>query len=438
MPPQDKNPDENARASGEPPQEVSDFARAFSGKSDKPKLDDQAGGNSPSSYPGSLTQLLGGNAQPPSVAADKPAPSPPLSPPSTPAANSFTTAFDGVNAFTRDPADLTENSLTNKTSEPPRFDTHPALSSSFTRLFGSGEGILTPRGPEDAGNRPPRPQAPKPPNVVLPSFSQAHSRKAPPESGPFTEAFRSQTPSDPEEPKQGHSFTDQFEPSASWRMPPTMPSESPEPYSERQEASRPPVSQHGPPAPDGGFTRLIGAYKPDAAPLPAETQSPIPSARVPQRSLVDPDFPPPGSVPGRDATVIINPSRREPEFPASAGKSEYTRILDGSKFRPQVDPYGATGSPSAAGVSAAPPIPVPSLQSPAWSPTPSVPPHWTPPSVTPPALPQPPALALPALPQKPSTLGDQLISFLPLILTLSVVNFLGLLVVLIVLFATRR
>ena len=436
MPSQGKNPDENIRVPEEPLREASEFTRAFGGKNDKPKLDDPSGGSSPSPQSGSLTQLLGGKSQPPE---DKLAPSPPLAQPAAPPANSFTTAFDGVNAFTRDPADLTENSLTNKTSEPPRFDTHPALPSSFTRLFGSGEGILTPAGPEDAGNRPPRPQTPKPPNVVLPSFSQAHSRTAPPESGPFTEAFRSQTPSDPVEPNQeGRSFTDQFEPSASWRTPPTIPSESPEPYSPKQEASRPPVSQHGPLAPDGGFTRLIGAYKPDTALLPPETQSPIPSARIPQRSLGDPDFPAHGSVPGRDATVIINPSRPEPEFPASAGKSEYTRIMDGSKFRPPVDPYGATGSPSAAGVSAAPPIPVPSLQPPAWPPTPATPPHWTPPPLTPPAMPLPPALALPALPMKSPTLGDQLVSFLPLILTLSVVNFLGLLVILIVLFATRR
>jgi hypothetical protein len=53
-------------------------------------------------------------------------------------------------------------------------------------------------------------------------------------------------------------------------------------------------------------------------------------------------------------------------------------------------------------------------------------------------MPQAPALAAPALPVRPPTLGDQLVSFLPFMLALTVINFLGLLAVLIILFATRK
>jgi hypothetical protein len=53
-------------------------------------------------------------------------------------------------------------------------------------------------------------------------------------------------------------------------------------------------------------------------------------------------------------------------------------------------------------------------------------------------MPQAPALAAPSLPLKPPALGDQLVSFLPFMLALTVINFLGLLAVLIILFATRK
>ena len=56
---------------------------------------------------------------------------------------SFTLAFDGLNAFTRDPADLSKNDFPLEASK-----INPDVSSgppgSFTRLFGSGEGVLTP------------------------------------------------------------------------------------------------------------------------------------------------------------------------------------------------------------------------------------------------------------------------------------------------------
>jgi hypothetical protein len=53
-------------------------------------------------------------------------------------------------------------------------------------------------------------------------------------------------------------------------------------------------------------------------------------------------------------------------------------------------------------------------------------------------MPQTPALSAPASPVRPPTLGDQLVSFLPFMLALTVLNFLGLLAVLIILFATRK
>jgi len=52
-------------------------------------------------------------------------------------------------------------------------------------------------------------------------------------------------------------------------------------------------------------------------------------------------------------------------------------------------------------------------------------------------MPHAPTLAAPALPV-PQTLGDKLVSFLPFMLALTVINFLGLLAVLIILFATRK
>jgi hypothetical protein len=65
-------------------------------------------------------------------------------------------------------------------------------------------------------------------------------------------------------------------------------------------------------------------------------------------------------------------------------------------------------------------------------------PPWQPPQLTPPGMPQAPSLSAPALPLKPPSLGDQLVSLLPFMLALTVINFLGLLAVLIILFATRK
>jgi hypothetical protein len=53
-------------------------------------------------------------------------------------------------------------------------------------------------------------------------------------------------------------------------------------------------------------------------------------------------------------------------------------------------------------------------------------------------MPQAPAAPQLTVAAKPLRTGDRLVPFLPLILTLSVVNTLGLLAVLIIVFATRR
>jgi hypothetical protein len=53
-------------------------------------------------------------------------------------------------------------------------------------------------------------------------------------------------------------------------------------------------------------------------------------------------------------------------------------------------------------------------------------------------MPHAPTFSAPALPMPPPTLGDKLVSFLPFMLPLTVINFLGLLAVLIILFATRK
>jgi hypothetical protein len=53
-------------------------------------------------------------------------------------------------------------------------------------------------------------------------------------------------------------------------------------------------------------------------------------------------------------------------------------------------------------------------------------------------MPQAPTLSAPTLPLQAPTLGDKLISFLPFMMALTVINFLGLLAGLIILFATRK
>src|SRR5208282_1308269 len=123
---------------------------------------------------------------------------------------------------------------------------------SFTRLFGSGEGGLTPAG---TGERPQPPMSRDPKQTReqsrggSPSFPPAESapdRNVPPrppeiEPGSFTEAFRSQSASKPPESKiQPGSFTEEFGSSPSWTGPePMPPSTTARPYPPRPGAAMP-------------------------------------------------------------------------------------------------------------------------------------------------------------------------------------------------------
>jgi hypothetical protein len=440
----------------EEPQEAGEFTRAF-GSKDKPEPGHPSSADSSSSQPGSLTQLLRGRSKPGAPAADQlpqRAPST-ANPPVSPTADSFTTAFEGVNAFTRSPGGLREDPFKTEIGKQPRSDFPPSPSpGSFTRLFGTGEGVLTPSGPEDdLGQRPPATS--KPSDAGETSFLRAPSPPPLP-AGSLTEAFRTQPPPEPLESKlKGGSFTEQFESPSSWPAPePPPPHSAPrtypptaDPFRARQEEPPPLGSPQHPAASEGGFTRLVSSYGAEATPLPDATR---PSPRVPQRPLSDASFTPPGTAASPDATITFNPRRSETEVAGPQGKSEYTMVVEASKVRASSDRL-APSPPSATPAAVSPPAPVqyPSApQPPAWPPSPALPapPAWgqppTPPAwaqqMAPPPLPQPPAAPQFAAPAKLPTASDRLVQFLPLILTLSVVNTLGLLAVLIILFATRR
>jgi len=473
VPPQSDNTNEFGESHApEEPQEAGEFTRSFGGREDKPSPDPPSSVDSSSSQPGSLTQLLGGKSKPSPSPADEPTQLPSLTPnpADAPTTDSLTSAFEGVNAFTRDLGDLREDPFKTELGKQPRSDLPRSSPGSFTRLFGSGEGVLTPAGPEDDSG-PRLPIAPKPSHPGFTSGPQEQSRPPAPEPGSFTEAFRAQEPPHSVEAnRKGGSFTDQFGSPSSWPAPePTLPSATlpsapsryppaaADPFRARQDEQVPLGSRQRPATPDGGFTRLVGSYGADDAPLPDATRPSIPAPRVPQRPLPDRNFAPPGSASSPDATIAFNPRRSETEFTSPPGKSEYTMVMERSKLRTPAEVPGGGGSPSSgspygAGASAAlpgspqyaPPGPPQYPQfappaAPAWPPTPAIPPApaWQPPQLTPPAMPQAPTLAAPALPMPP-TLGDKLVPFLPLILTLTVVNFLGLLAVLIILFATRK
>lgn len=426
-----------------------EFTRVFGGKTDPtskldPSVEDTQDDLSPA--PGSLTQLLAGKSKTPSPPPPDKLNQPPLAvpnPPDSRPASSFTMAFDGVNAFTRNPADLGEYHSPAEAGQETRPDLTPSESAgSFTRLFGSGEGILTPAGEEER----PRPSPIRDPRPLAPSRPPAVA------SGSFTEAFRPQSAPKPHEPSvQPGSFTEEFGPPASWPTPePLPPSKSAPTYPSRPGGAAPgynsepllPSNPQRPSTPAGGFTRLIDPLRPEPAPPPEPTLPSMRSARIPDRPLPDLNYTPSRPASEGSATVVFNPSRQpEPEVTAPQGKSEYTMVVERSKLRPPGP--GTGGSPYGAGTSAAPPNPPQYPQfapppAPTWTPPPAPAPPWQPPQLTPPAMPQAPALAAPALPVRPPTLGDQLVSFLPFMLALTVINFLGLLAVLIILFATRK
>ncbi len=447
MPPQDHNPDEfeNVPGDDESRQEAGEFTRAFGGKPDPANQADLSAEDSPTPVPDSLTQLLGKSKKPSPTPADRliHPPSPDPNPPESRPASSFTVAFDGVNAFTRDPAEHGKNEFPLGGGKPYPIATPSESSGSFTRLFGSGEGVLTPTGDEE------RPR----PGTVRDHKPLAPSQPTDVGSGGFTEAFRSQsTPEPPESKTQRGSFTKEFGAPPSWPAPEPLPhSTSAHPYPSRPgalptrnvEPALPSTPQR-PPAPAGGFTRLIDPLKSEPATPADATLSSMRSVRPPEYPLADSNYPPRGSGSGHNATVVFNPSGSpEPEVSAPQGKSEYTMVVERSKLRPPVGAPGAGGSPYGAGASAAPPAPpqYPQLAPPvppAWQPPVAPMPPWQPPQMAPPAMPQAPAFGAPAVPLQPPTLGDKLVSFLPFMLALSVVNFLGLLAVLIILFATRK
>ena len=434
----------------EEPQEAGEFTRAFGGK-DKPEPGHPSSADSSSSQPSSLTQLLGGKSQSDAPAADKSPQRPPstANPPASPTVDSFTTAFEGVNAFTRNPGGLAEDPFKTGIGKPPRSDLASSASpGSFTRLFGTGEGVLTPSGPEDDRDQR-SPVTPKTSDAGETSFLRAPSPPPPPAGG-FTEAFRTQPPPEPLESElKGGSFTQQFESPSSWPAPGPPPPSSPprgyppttaDPFRARQEEP-PPLGGPQRPATEGGFTRLVSSYGGDAAPLADPTRPSIPASHLPQRPLSDASFTPPGPPPSAEATIAFNRRGSETEIAGPQGKSEYTMVVEASKVRASSDrlaasPPAAVQYPSAPQPPAWPPaaaVPAP----PAWG-QPPAPTAWGQPPMAPPPMPQPPAAPQFAIPAKLPTAGDRLVQFLPLILTLSVVNTLGLLAVLIILFATRR
>lgn len=447
MPPQDHKPDEFDNVAGRDAsqRETGEFTRAFGGRAERVRPEnDPSIADSSSPTPGSLTQLLGGKSKkpPPPDKLDQPQSVVP-NPPEPRPASSFTSAFDGVNAFTRDPADLGAHNLPPESSRQ-----HPDVTESpgsFTRLFGSGEGALTPAGEEGVEEERPRHRhdLPRPPEV---------------EPGRFTEAFRSQSaPESPERKVQRGSFTKEFgspsSPARETELPytnaRTYPS-GPDGLPARNVEPVLPSNPH-PPSTAGGFEQLINpsidssidSLRSEPALPTSATLPSMRSPRIPDRPLPEPNYSPRGRSPGDGATVIFNPSRQpEPDVVEPRGKSEYTMVVERSKLRPPVEVPGAAGSPYGSGAAAAPPNPpqyphVAPPVPPAWPPTPAPAPPWQPPHMTPPPMPHAPTLAAPALPMPP-TLGEKLVSFLPLMLALTVVNFLGLLAVLIILFAIRK
>jgi hypothetical protein len=441
VPPEDHNPDEldDLPGRGESPQKAGEFTRAFGGKPERiPETE-----NIPPS-PGSITQLLGGQLKktsPPLEELHPPSSAVPNPPESRPV-DSFTKAFDGVNAFTRNPANLVGYTFPAEAGRQPHPGAPPSESSgSFTRLFGSGEGILTPAGDEE------RPRS----SSVRDSRPLTPTRPPEANAGSFTAAFLSPSaPVVPVSSGQPGSFTEEFGPPPSqaaleprspsrnaWTSP-TVPG-SPLPGYD-VEPGVPFISQRTP-ATDGGFDRLVNPLSREVPPPSNPTLPNMRPVRLPDEPLPDLNYAPRGSGSPPGATVVFNPRPAEPELAEPRGESAYTIVRKLSDLRSQ----GAAGigaPPTGAGVPAVPPSPpqyTPPVPS-AWPPTPTVQPAppWQPPQMAPPPMPQAPTFPAPALSVQPPTLGDKLVSFLPFMLALTVINFLGLLAVLIILFAIRK
>jgi len=463
---EDRKPDERE----EPPHEPGEFTRAFGGRAEpikaeidsSPKDETTDGDASP---PRSITQLLGGKATKPSAPPpEKPEPPRPAftNAPDPKPASSFTSAFDGLNAFTRNPADVGEYKSEREAGKPALPSVTSSQSpGSFTRLFGSGEGVLTPSGDEEPPGSHRAPGG-RDSDTGLSKFLKSESapdRSAPlrpPERGSFTEAFHPQSgpppqESLPESKMQRGSFTQEFGPPTSWSKsepPPTAPPYPSIPGSTLPAYNSEPSLPSNPrrsPAPPGGFTRLIDpiqseTFRPEPPPSDATLPFPRPG-RLPEPSSPHLDFSRESAIQD-GATVVFNNRQPAPEVAAPQGKSEYTMVVERSKLRQSAQGSGVGAPPSPAGSLGVPPSMPPQPQlapptPPAWAP-PVHTPQWQPPQVTPPPMPQAPSVTAPQLPIAPPSLGDKLVSSLPFILALTVINFLGLLAVLIILFATRK
>jgi hypothetical protein len=368
--------DDLARAAGE-------FTRAFEAKANLRDTSEEQGA-APTA--GSITQLLG-KSEVSSSKAPEGQDQPPAPVPTSGRAESFTKAFEGVNAFSRDPAGLSRFDLNSADVGPASDATRTGKPGSFTRLFGSGEGILTPSGSDESS----RSQSPG--NRESPQRADVQPQN-------FTELF----PALPATPKEhAGSVTEQFQSPVSWRAPESpLPSASPRASSSRQEDT--PIFANGakrPSPPTQGFERLVSQA----------TSAPMPS-------------------PG--ATIVFDRAGSTGSgITESPAESEYTMVRKLSDLRSRVDVSGKS-SPIAGET------PAPAAAAPAWTPPPAPAlPQWQAPQrPTPPQMPQTPNSA--AAPQIGPSLGDRLVSFLPFILALTVINFLGLLAVLIILFATRK
>jgi hypothetical protein len=454
MEPLDNNPDESNDVAGhdETRQRAGDFTRAFSKKEEQSAKDDFLGEEDLQPAPGSLTQLLGAKSKQTSPLPRLQTQAAVSNSSETRPADSFTKAFDGVHAFTRNPADLGEFAFPTGPAKVLDSDVGSSESpGSFTRLFGSGEGVLTPSVSDESPNRP---------------INQDRSRDGWPESKPernypstppgvepgsFTQAFDSRSAPEPPASKTGRgTFTDEFEASSSWPVSESLPpSRTPPTYTPQSgdtvagysiEPALPSPSQR-PPKPPDQFDRLIDPLRSESTPLSDGTAPSARSARPPERPLPDLNYGSRRPTSGDGATIVFNSGQPEVEIAASPGKSEYTMVVERSRLRPPLEssspgasPYGAvgsSGSPSPAQFpQAAPPAPL------TWQPAPA--PPWQPPQLTPPSMQQASAVAPPASPLRSPTLGDKLVSFLPFILSLTVLNFLGLLAILIIIFATRK
>jgi hypothetical protein len=401
------------------------FTRAFGGKNDLDHVEPPSGSEPDSQR--SLTQQLGSKI---SSASDTFSQSSDIASKPPASGDSFTNAFDGLNAFAPSPLDFREEP-TSELQKQSRSELNSAAPGTFTRLFGSRDGFLTPNeaNPDRGHEEPPAEQS-----SIRGAVFRQEPASTPSFGGSSTEAFSPPATSDARSARR--SFTEEFNSPGSGLESKPLPSFDAlingSPRSERQSELPAMGDAMRPPSVDGGFTRLV------TPPPDRRRTEPMRPGR-PILEIQQTDHGPALREPiSSGATIVFGDPYSELKAP---GKSEYTQIVEASKLRAAVAEQSATASPSGFAASATPAAPMqypPAPQPPQWQPNlaPPSPPAWGPP--TPPPAPQPPAVPQLAPPGKLPTTGERLVQFLPLILTLSVVNTLGLLAVLIILFATRK